>query len=258
MKVPGTPLTASGDLAGKADGTYLFQDGTDTSKKGFLNTNVFEEIYKAAKAEAEIKNNTTPLTLVVGKNKSSVDYKASDGGLKQLPTVSVAVGGSAGYKYTFTAIVEPSASSDFSTNGKLYSAAALTLSQMTASACYGIAWRGTASAAAIASVCESPTIKASNLIPPQVDGVSADSYSYTTNSGMALTSGTVTASNSTVQAFKVGANGSFGINVTHSATLKDAITTTAIQVQQVTCLDVYTAKDPKQWLCILTDIATAT
>jgi len=45
---------------------------------------------------------------------------------------------------------------------------------------------------------------------------------------MALTSGTVTASNSTVQAFKVGTKGDFGINVTHSATLKDAITTTAI------------------------------
>ena len=73
---------------------------------------------------------------------------------------------------------------------------------------------------------------------------------------MALTSGTVTASNSTVQAFKVGTKGDFGINVTHSATLKDAITTTAIQVQQVTCLDTYTTG--KQWLCVLTDIETKT
>lgn len=82
-----------------------------------------------------------------------------------------------------------------------------------------------------------PTIK-STIAKPNVDGVATDAYTFTTNAGMALTSGTVTASNSTVQAFKVGTTGTFGLNITHSATLKDAITTTAIQVQQVTCLDV--------------------
>ena len=101
----------------------------------------------------------------------------------------------------------------------------------------------------------SPTIN-STLAKPNVDGLATDAYSYTTNSGMALTSGTVTTSNSTVQAFKVGTNGTFGLNVTHSAKLAKAITTTAIEVQQMTCLDVYIAKDPKQYLCILTDVAT--
>lgn len=74
---------------------------------------------------------------------------------------------------------------------------------------------------------------------------------------MALTSGTVTASNSTVQAFKVADAGILGINVTHTATLGAALTTVAIQVQQVTCLDIY-ATAPKQYLCVLTDIANAT
>ena len=75
---------------------------------------------------------------------------------------------------------------------------------------------------------------------------------------MALTSGgTVSASNSTVQAFKVADAGVLGINVTHTATLASALTTVAIQVQQVTCLDIY-ATTPKQYLCVLTDIANAT
>jgi len=131
----------------------------------------------------------------------------------------------------------------------------MTMSQVKASAAAGIAFRQKAAAGSyyISSLAVKPTI---TVAKPNVDGLAADTYSYTTNSGMALTSGTVTASNSTVQAFKVGTKGDFGINVTHSATLKDAITTTAIQVQQVTCLDVYIAKDPKQYLCVLTDVAT--
>jgi len=113
----------------------------------------------------------------------------------------------------------------------------MTMSQVKASAAAGIAFRQKAAAGSyyISSLAVKPTI---TVAKPNVDGLAADTYSYTTNSGMALTSGTVTASNSTVQAFKVGTKGDFGINVTHSATLKDAITTTAIQVQQVTCLDV--------------------
>merc|ERR1719336_1785966 len=70
---------------------------------------------------------------------------------------------------------------------------------------------------------------------------------------MALTTGTVTVSNSTVQAFKVADAGILGINVTHNATLAKALTTVAIQVQQVTCLTIY-ATAPTQYLCIMTDI----
>merc|ERR1719336_1383359 len=40
---------------------------------------------------------------------------------------------------------------------------------------------------------------------------------------MALTTGTVTVSNSTVQAFKVADAGILGINVTHNATLAKAL-----------------------------------
>ena len=138
----------------------------------------------------------------------------------------------------------------------MYSAAAYTLSQYSKNAAYGIIYRDATGTGKtyVSSVNESPTIT-STLAKPNVDGLAADAYSYYTNSGMAFTSGTVTASNATVQAFKVGANGDFGINVTHSAKLAKTITTTAIQVQQVTCLDVYTTK-PMQYLCILTDVAT--
>jgi len=145
-----------------------------------------------------------------------------------------------GYKWTITATVKPAkVGSEFYANGKKYSAAAMTLSQTVASAAAGISWRQANSAdkTYTSTMAVKPTIK-STIAKPNVDGVSDDSYSFTTNSGMALTSGTVTASNSTVQAFKVGTTGTFGLNITHSATLKDAITTTAIQVQQVTCLDV--------------------
>merc|ERR1712109_411873 len=102
----------------------------------------------------------------------------------------------------------------------------------------------------------SPTLN-STLAKPTVDGLATDAFTYTTNAGMALSSGTVTASNSTVQAFKVADAGILGINVTHNATLGAALTTVAIQVQQVTCLDIY-ASAPKQYLCVLTDIANAT
>jgi len=159
------------------------------------------------------------------------------------PTVNKEPAGAsnAGYKWTIKATIKPTKiGSDFYTNGKKYSAAAMTLDQVKLSAAAGISWRQANSADKTYTsyiVNEKPTIK-SAIAKPNVDGVSADSYSFTTNSGMALTSGTVTASNSTVQAFKVGTTGTFGLNITHSATLKDQITTTAIQVQQVTCLDV--------------------
>jgi len=93
----------------------------------------------------------------------------------------------------------------------------------------------------------------STLAKPHVDGLATDAFTYTTNSGMALTTGTVSASNSTVQAFKVADAGILGINVTHTATLASALTTVAIQVQQVTCLDIYTTA-PAQYLCVLTSI----
>lgn len=64
MKVPGTALVpATQDLKAHKDGTFLFHTGTDTTNLGFKNTKVFENIYAATKGEAEVKNNTTPLTL---------------------------------------------------------------------------------------------------------------------------------------------------------------------------------------------------
>merc|ERR1719433_524229 len=74
------------------------------------------------------------------------------------------------------------------------------------------------------------------------DGDVTGAYTYTTNSGMALTSGETTASNSTVQVFTLDrVAGTFGITVTHNATLKSAITTSAIAVEQMTCVDIFTS-----------------
>jgi len=95
----------------------------------------------------------------------------------------------------------------------------------------------------------SPTLSA--LAKPNVDGLSTDAITYTTNSGMALASG-LSAANSTVQAFTVGTAGLFGINVTHSATLSAAITSTAVIVNAVTCMDIFLTA-PLQYLCVLTD-----
>jgi len=72
---------------------------------------------------------------------------------------------------------------------------------------------------------------------------------------MALTAGETTASNSTVQVFTQDrAAGTFGITVTHNATLKTAITSTAITVEQMTCVDIYTTA-PKQYWCFVTTVA---
>ena len=132
----------------------------------------------------------------------------------------------------------------------------MTLDQITASAAAGITFKNDAGAGKTITTTWSgkPTIT-STLATPQVDGVTADAFTYTTNAGMALTTGTVTTSNSTVQAFKIADAGILGINVTHSAKLASAITTTAIAVQQVTCLTIFTTP-PAQYLCVLTDIAT--
>ena len=70
---------------------------------------------------------------------------------------------------------------------------------------------------------------------------------------MALTSGTVTASNSSVNVNLVGANGDFMMMVKHTATLGAALTTGATVVQQMTCLDIDTASTVKQYLCVLTN-----
>ena len=154
------------------------------------------------------------------------------------------------------ATIKPTASTDFSTNGKLYSASVMTLSQNDVNTAWGLTFRfgDGANKTITSNMSVSPTIKSGQLATPVIDGLTADAFTYTTNAGMALTSGTVTASNSTVQAFKEADAGVFGINVTHTATLAATLATTAIQVQQVTCLDIYTTA-PAQYLCILTDIA---
>jgi len=242
--------------------TYLFYDGTDGTNKGFKKAGgLFEYVYKATKAKSAITSATkaSDLTLTTDTHDDGkkVEHNDATVGLTKVPVVTVAAAGKAGIAFTCTVTMTPGKSTDFYTNGKLYSAAALTLSQASANAAFGITFRYLKDTKpATSNMKISPTIKAGTLAIARVDGLATDAYSFTTNSGMALTSGTVSASNSTVQAFKVGTNGDFGINVTHSAKLKTAITTTAIQVQQVTCLDVYIAKDPKQYLCVLTDVAT--
>jgi len=161
-----------------------------------------------------------------------------------------------GFKFTIDAVIHDTGTpTDFYKNGLKYSAAAMTLSQYaTANAAAGIVFaRQGAGLGAPISLAVKPTIT-STLAKPHVDGLATDAFTYTTNSGMALTSGgTVSASNSTVQAFKVADAGILGINVTHTATLASALTTVAIQVQQVTCLDIYTTA-PAQYLCVLTSI----
>merc|ERR1712156_1165546 len=115
-------------------------------------------------------------------------------------------------------------------------AAAMTLSQYaTANAAAGIVFaRQGAGLGAPISLAVKPTIT-STLAKPHVDGLATDAF------------------NSTVQAFKVADAGKLGINVTHTATLASALTTVAIEVQQVTCLDIYTTA-PAQYLCVLTSI----
>jgi len=70
---------------------------------------------------------------------------------------------------------------------------------------------------------------------------------------MALTAGTVSASNSSVNVNLVGSNGDFMFMVKHTATLAAALTTDAVVVQQMTCLDIETTITVKQYLCVLTD-----
>lgn len=70
---------------------------------------------------------------------------------------------------------------------------------------------------------------------------------------MALTSGTVSASNSSVNVNLVGSNGDFMFMVKHTATLAAALTTDATVVQQMTCLDIETTITVKQYLCVLTN-----
>jgi len=70
---------------------------------------------------------------------------------------------------------------------------------------------------------------------------------------MALTSGTLSAANSNVNVYLVGASGEFMFTVKHTATLAAALTTDATIVQQMTCLDIETTITVKQYLCVLTD-----
>ena len=70
---------------------------------------------------------------------------------------------------------------------------------------------------------------------------------------MALTAGTLSAANSSVNVNLVGANGEFMFMVKHTATLAAALASDDIVAQQMTCLDIETTITVKQYLCVLTD-----
>lgn len=70
---------------------------------------------------------------------------------------------------------------------------------------------------------------------------------------MALTAGTLSAANSSVNVNLVGANGDFMFMVKHTATLAAALASDNIVAQQMTCLDIETTITVKQYLCVLTD-----
>jgi len=70
---------------------------------------------------------------------------------------------------------------------------------------------------------------------------------------MALTAGTLSAANSSVNVNLVGANGEFMFMVKHTATLAAALASDNIVAQQMTCLDIETTITVKQYLCVLTD-----
>ena len=126
MKTPGTDLAPSGtNLKTKSDGSYLFYEGTDNSTKlGFKNDKIFTPIYAATKAEAEIKNTDTVGALSEVNHDGGKKAVAADVNLSKVPVVTVAKVGTAGFGWTVTATITPKASTDFYTNGKLYSAAA--------------------------------------------------------------------------------------------------------------------------------------
>ena len=234
MKTPATALAVATDLPGTTKGA-LFCEGTknDGTANGFKNDKKFVEIYHASLADGKVDNKAGNLTVkdAATASKGTVAYNGTNVDMTAVPTIKKGPAGKAvqaGFVFTVTATIKPKKPSSFFTNGKYYSLAVMTLDQNTPSAAAGIGFTKDKAAASFAATWSGKPTISSTLAKPNFDGVAADSYSYYTNSGMAFTSGTVTASNSTVQAFKVGANGSFGINVTHSATLKDAITTTAI------------------------------
>ena len=125
-------VITSGDLSGdSATGTRAFlygsQDSND-SKKGFADTRVWTVYTKFKKAAAGLADGD--VTYVDGDpvNRATAKYTG--------PTTTVAskgtyIGGSAGFKVTNTIIYQPAATSDFVTNGLLYSAAVSTLNQNT-------------------------------------------------------------------------------------------------------------------------------
>lgn len=96
-------------MAGKTDGTYLFEDKTDDStKKGFKNAKVFTLKYHAAIAEATQDSSSKTLTLVEQKI-NAADVKATSLGMTGIPGLTKGAAGTGGYKWTVTVTYTPGA-----------------------------------------------------------------------------------------------------------------------------------------------------
>ena len=124
-------VITSGDLSGdSATGTRAFLYGSadsNDSKKGFADTRVWTVYTKFALASGTFAN----ATVSYGAGSPVTASTAKFTGPTTVVTDKGAYINSAGFKVTNTIIYQPAASSDFVTNGLLYSAAASTLNQNT-------------------------------------------------------------------------------------------------------------------------------
>jgi len=217
MTNAGTVIT-DGDLQGSAsDGLRAFLYGSldsDNAKKGFNDTRVWTVYTKFAVAKAAFANGS--LTWGTGAPVTAATAKFTG------PTTAIADKGgyvsSAGFKVTNSIVYQPAATTDFFTNGLLYSAAIQTLDQNTPSALAGIAWiknTGASTDSFVESSVVNTSLKATvTNLAPQVDGLATDSFDFVSNSGMSLVD-TLSSANSMVMAAKVGTAGQFLITVTH-------------------------------------------
>ena len=184
-------VITSGDLSGNSAGgdrAFLFGsiDNND-AKKGFNDTRVWTVYTKFALASGAFAN----ATVSYGAGSPVTASAAKFTGPTTVVTEKGAYINSAGFKVTNTIVYTPAASTDFVTNGLLYSAAVSTLNQVTPSALAGIAWIKP-SDGATNSVVES-SVKNTSLtanivsnLAPQVDGLATDSFDFYSNSGMSL------------------------------------------------------------------------
>lgn len=181
---------------------------------------------------------------------SVVAYNATAVGLNAKPTIATAAWGTGGYDLTITWVYKPAADADnFYVNGKLYSAALYTMSQTSGLAYVG--YKG----------CDETNCTTKynyqELVSPTLTSTTAKirnagaGTTTTLAATPAFTSGTVTAAKAQLDMFSVSAStGELSIILTQSATLGAAVTSTATEVQQMSCFPVYTTA-PKQYLCMM-------